>query len=363
MKKFASVIIIFMIAAVSLCIAFNIDFKKVDFSDGVIKQVEKSVADAVPMKEKLSELMTGIRYISGVRYLDGIYIGDDGSLLKDVQEPNSRTVSTARNYILSFAESNDCDIYFMLIPTSSVIKQQEITAYASENLFNQHHLINEMYSEFYGKLNTVEVYQSLFSHRAEYIYFHTENLPTGLGGYYIYRELAGRMNLKAKTLGEFSAAYAAHDFYGSLASEKLRPYASPDFISLYEYSEQRINYTVNSYKDGEKTESREGLFIYDENETEDKTDMILGKLSPLCEIESDAEEKNSLLVFADSTVKSWIPFIAPHYSRITIVNLDELSDKDAAFIDVKDYDKVLFAYGVDSFASGIDFKRIGDIGT
>ena len=362
MKKIASAAIVFMVAAVSLCIIFNMDFSEVDFSDGFTKQIEKSVADAVPMKEKLSEFMTRIRFISGVRYLDDIYIGDDGSLLRDVQEPNSRTVSTARNYILSFAENNDCDTYFMLIPTSSVIKQQEITAYASENLFNQHHLINEMYSELYGKLNTVEVYQSLFSHRNEYIYYHTESFPTGLGGYYIYRELAGRMNLKAKTLGEFSAAYAAHNFYGSLASEKLRPYASPDFVSLYEYSEQKINYTVNYYSGGEKIESRDGLHIYDENKVKDKTDMILGNFYPLCEIESDIEERNSLLVFADSTVKSWIPFITPHYNKIMIVNLDELSDEDVALINVKSYDKVLFAYGVDSFTSGIDFKRIGDIG-
>lgn len=362
MKKIASAAIIFMVAAVSLCIIFNMNYKEFDFSDGFVKQIEKSVANAVPMKEKLSEFMTRIRFVSGVRYLDDTYIGNDGSLLQDVQKPNSRTVSTARNYILSFAENNDCETYFMLIPTSSVIKQQEITAFASENLFNQHHLINEMYSELYGRLNTIEVYQSLFSHRGEYIYYHTESFPTGLGGYYIYREVVGRMNLKAKTLGEFSAAYAAHNFYGSLASEKLRPYASPDFISLYEYSGQKISYTANYYSGGEMIESRNGLFIYDESEVDDKTEMILGKLSPLCEIESDIEERNSLLVFTDSTVKSWIPFMAPHCNRIMIADLDELTNEDIALIDVKEYDKVLFAYGVDSFTSGIDFNRIGDIG-
>ena len=362
MKKIASAAVILMVAAVSLYVVLNMNFVEIDFSDGAVKQIESSVADSVPMKEKLSELMTKLKFISGARYFDGTYIGNDGSLLRDVQEPNSRTVSMARNYLLSFAENNDCDTYFMLIPTSSVIKQQEINAYASENLYNQNHLINEMYSELYGRLNTVGVYQSLFSHRGEYIYYHTENLPTGLGGYYIYRELASRMNLKAKTLGEFSAAYAAHNFYGSLASDTLKPYASPDFLSLYEYSEQKINYTVNFYSGGKNTKSQSGIFIYDENGIDDKTDMILGKMTPLCEIESDIEDRNSLLVFADRTAKSWIPFMAPHYQKITIVDIDNISDEDIALIDINSYDKVLFAYGVDSFTSGIDFKRIGDIG-
>lgn len=362
MKKIAAFLIIAMLLSVAAAAATGINLDAVFESDlGFTGGLEEQIAENIPFKDELSALMTGIRYASGVRYFDGTYIGNDGSLIRDIESPSSRTVALTKNYVLSFAEEHHCGTYFMLIPTAAVIRQQEIASYAAENIYNQRHLINEMYSEFYGTLSTVDVYQALFNRRSEYIYYHTEDLPTNLGGFYIYQELAARLNLRPKTLKEFSSAYAAHNFYGSLAEEKIKPYAASDFMSLYDYVGEQKSFTVTHfYNDGTEYTS-EGLYSYDEEKFEDKTDMVFGGLSPVMEINSGDEEGGTLLVFGDEAAKSWLSFLAVHYGKITFVDLNSASEGLLSEISVYDYDQALFAYSVGTFASGIDFGKLDSL--
>ncbi len=362
MKRSAAFLIIIMILSVTFLTALNFDV--VSFSESGLsftEILEEEISQNIPFREKISALMTAIRYKSGVRYFDGIYIGDDGSLLRDIEKPNSRTVSLTKNYVLSFAEEHDCAVYFMLIPTAAVIRQQEIDVYATENMYNQRHLINEMYSEFYGSLNTIDVYQTLFNHRNEYIYYHTEDLPTNLGGFYVYQELASRLNLHPRTMREFSSAYAAHNFYGSLAVEQIGPYATPDFMSLYDYIGEEKSFTVTHYYEDGNTDTLVGLYSYEEDQFTDKTDMVFGGLSSIMEITSGEEAGKAILVFGDETSKSWLPFLVTHYSRVTFVDLNSVAESELPRIDVHDYDQTLFAYSVSTFASGIDFKKLENI--
>ncbi len=362
LKKAAAFLIIAMVLSVTIAVSAKIDFSSVfegelDFTEAI----ETEISENIPFREKISAFMTAIKYKSGARYFDGIYIGNDGSLIRDIESPSSRTVSITKNYVLNFAEEHSCATYFMLIPTAAVIRQQEIDVYATENIYNQRHLINEMYSEFYGTLSTVDVYQTLFNHRGEYIYYYTEDLPTNFGGFYIYQELAARMNLRAKTMREFSSAYAAHNFYGSLANEQIKPYSASDFMSLYDYVGEEKSFTVtHNYNDG-SVETMEGLYSYDEESFEDKTDMVFGGLSPVMEITSGEEEGNALLVFGDDTSKSWLPFLVTHYSRVTFIDLNTVSENKLSEIDVSYYDQTLFAYSVGTFSSGIDFKKLENL--
>lgn len=361
MKKTGAFLITAMLFSVMLITAANMDFGAVFESElSFAESAEAEISANVPFREELSSLMTAIRYRSGVRYFDGTYIGNDGSLLRDIEKPSSRTVSITRNYVLNFAEEHRCSTYFMLIPTAVVIRQQEIDAYAAENIFNQRHLINEMYSEFYGTLNTVDVYQALFNRRSEYIYYHTEELPTNLGGFYIYQELASRLNLRPKSMKEFSSAYAAHNFYGSLADEKIKPYAASDFMSLYDCVGEKKDFTVTHYFNDGSENILLGLYSYDDENFADKTDMVFGGISPVMDIVS-GEDGGTLLVFGDETAKSWLPFLAVHYAKVTFVDLNSVSDSLLLNISVSDYGQALFAYSVGTFASGIDFDRLDSL--
>jgi hypothetical protein len=352
-----------MVLSMSTAVLINV-FKAESLPSGedFIDRVENSLSENIPFREKLSGLMDTIHYSSGVRHFGNIYIGNGGSLLLDIQKPTSRTFSAAKNYVLAFAEKNQVKPYFMLIPTASAILQQELDTFAGKDIYNQRNMINNMYSEFGGKVRTTDIYQTLYDHRGEYIYYHTENLPTSLGGYYIYGELCSRLGIEQTPLDAFSIAYGAHGFYGSLATDFLKQYSSSDFVSLYEYNGENV--ILERRENNGSIKISESLFVYSEEAFEDKTDMIFGGISPVMEITSAESlgERSSILIFGDESAKSWLPFLATNYGRITFVELNLAEEELLSEISVSDYDQVLFAYATSNFVSGIDFEKLEFIG-
>ena len=361
MKKYAAALIILMLLTMSTAVLINIFSAEASSSEaGFFENIEDSVSISIPFREEFSELMDGIRYLSGVRHFGDIYIGSEGSLLKEIERPSSRTFSVAKNYILSFAEKNQIKPYFMLVPTSSAILQQEIDSYARQELFNQRNMINRMYSEFDGRVRTTDIYQTLYDHRGEYIYYHTEDMPTSLGGYYIYGELCSRLGIEQNTMDSFAAAYVARGFYGNLATGFFKNYADSDFVSLYEYvGSERKTVVEKRYSSGISRISN-SIFIYDEKGFEDKTDMIFGGMAPVMDISVSQSfgERNSILIFGDESAKSWLPFLSSSFGRITFVDLNSATEELLSSISVKDYDLVLFAYSTASFVSEISFEKL-----
>ena len=88
--------------------------------------------------------------------------------------------------------------------------------------------------------------------------------------------------------------------------------------------------------------------------------MVFGGISPVMDIVS-GEDGGTLLVFGDETAKSWLPFLAVHYAKVTFVDLNSVSDSLLLNISVSDYGQALFAYSVGTFASGIDFDRLDSL--
>ena len=363
MKKFAAFIIIAMVLSMSTAVLINIlSSESLPSGENFIDRIENSLSENIPFREKLSGLMDTVRYSSGVRHFDDIYIGNDGSLLLDIEKPTSRTFSAAKNYVLAFAEKNQTKPYFMLIPTASVILQQELDSFVGKDIYNQRNMINNMYSEFGGKVRTTDIYQTLYDHRGEYIYYHTENLPTSLGGYYIYGELCSRLGIEQTPLDAFSIAYGAHGFYGSLATDFLKQYSSSDFVSLYEYNGENV--ILERRENNGSIKISESLFVYSEEAFEDKTDMIFGGISPVMEITSAESlgERSSILIFGDESAKSWLPFLSSNFGKITFVELDLADEKLLSKISAADHDEILFAYGASTFVEGIAFEKLEFIG-
>ena len=360
MKKFAAFLIVAMVFGMSIALLSNVfSSEEFSFEKTDLENFEETVSENIPLREELSGLMDTVRYLSGVRHFDDIYIGSNGSLLLDIEKPTSRTFSAAKNYILGFAEKNQIKPYFMLIPTASAILQQELDSFSEKDIYNQRYMINNMYSEFEGGVRTTDIYQTLYDHRGEYIYYHTENLPTSLGGYYIYGELCSRLGIEQTGLDSFSVAYSAYGFYGSLATDFLKQYCSSDFVSLYEHTENK-NIVFERFENNGVVLSSENLFVYNENLFEDKTDMIFGGNYPVMEITSAKSlgERNSILIFGDESAKSWLPFLVSNYGKITFVDLNLANENLLSKVSASDYDQVLFAYSTSTFVDGIAFEKL-----
>ena len=82
---------------------------------------------------------------------------------------------------------------------------------------------------------------------------------------------------------------------------------------------------------------------------ENSYDVVLGGLTPVTILKSSAGNDNSLLIFADDTVLSYIPFLMVHYSDIAIVDVQNATPEDLETVSLEEYNQVLFGVSVDTF--------------
>jgi hypothetical protein len=68
----------------------------------------------------------------------------------------------------------------------------------------------------------------------------------------------------------------------------------------------------------------------------------------------------SLLIIKSDYANCYVPFLAPHYSRITLVDPEMLSDGESLtdIANPNDYDQVLFLYDVKSFCEAENLDKI-----
>ena len=312
----------------------------------VPEQLDGLISENIPMRAALERGRHELLKLGGAEEFDGVFISD-GELIENYRPEDDNGITGNLQSILDFITLQQMPSYIMLIPTECVICQEKVPSLAP--VFNQKTLIDNTYSAFAGSAVTVDAYGALFENRDKYIYYNTDPLPTSLGGYYIYRELIEKLGRSPYELDEFKVSYAGYGFYGSTYRRVPLDGAKSDMISLYNYTQYGRDYTVTHYETGESY-AYDRLYIPEFEQTEDKTDIIFGGLSPVVTIDTVGPYSDTLLIIGDETAKSYVPFLVNHYARITIVSADKLTPELAEFVDPEEYRQVLFAFSVVTFA-------------
>lgn len=323
-----------------------------------VESVEALLSENIPEKSTLRHIVRDFRYAFGRRRFDDIYIAKDKSLIRNIKAPDSRTVDDSVEHITDFIEGHNRRTYVMVIPTAAVIKQQEIPQYAAETLFNQRHMITDFFQKLTGYATTVDVYQTLFNHRNEYIYYNTEENLSGQGGYYIYEVLGPKMGLSVREASSYDIDYGAYGFYGALSNDFLCEHAEPDVVSMYKYTGYEGDYSLTHIAQNGEIKNLTGLYLDEEESLIDKTDMIFGGLSPIIHIETENAFSGKLLVFGDETAKSWLPFLVSHYSTVTYIDLNEATPSQLSNLNVEEYNQVLFGFGAGEFIKGAGLSNL-----
>lgn len=141
-------------------------------------------------------------------------------------------------------------VYDMVIPTSMAITLPE-NFNGSTNSSDQKKAIDYMYSLMVPNISKVDVYNTLLSHKNEYIYFRTDHHWTALGAYYAYRDLMGAKGVVPAELSAFNE-YRFDGFLGSFYAESGQKPSlgnTPDYVSAYEPKQTQYIHTYT--KSGE----------------------------------------------------------------------------------------------------------------
>lgn len=288
-----------------------------------------------------------IQMMAGKQEINEVYTLDD-QMIQSFKEYNAEDVEKAIGAINLFAERHpDIASYIMIAPTAQEIFSSQLPSYAG--LLSQKAFIEDVYKQMDG-VGTIDCLSALAGHSDEYIYYRTDHHWTSLGAFYAYSAAAKSLGYSALGIAQFNIETASNNFRGTLFSKTLDGSITPDEMTYFHPAsgDQKVTMLCN---DGMGIAEYDTLYVREFLDTKDKYSSFTGSNVPIVDITTDVDNGKSLLVIKDSYAHSLVPFLANHYSRITMVDMRYINtDLSRVGIDLESYDQALFMYNSITFA-------------
>jgi len=151
---------------------------------------------------------------------------------------------------------------------------------------------------------SVDAYSYLSSHKNEYIFFRTDHHWTALGAYYAYLAFCDAAGITPVTIDKYDS-FEATGFLGYLYSfnptQELKD--NPDTIVYYKLKEALEVSNPLLYTSGKATYS-----------------MFIGGDNPIYRINTSVGNGRTCVVLKDSFGNAFVPWIAPNYEHIIVID-------------------------------------------
>ena len=324
------------------------------FSGDLTDGLEDYLCDHFFMRETLVRTNNTMELIAGRNEVNGIYVLDD-RLVEHIEEPDEDVDRRSVESINSFTESFGKPVFFMMVPTQAEIYRDELPHGAPDP--DQKEYIDNITSRL-TNITPIDVYSVLKGQSSEYIYYRTDHHWTTKGAYGAYQTAARKMGYEYLPESYFDRFHSATDFRGTFYSKTLCGNIEPDTIDIYLPSdrETRAEPKVLVYKElSAEPEVHQGMYFYEYLEKKDKYSVFFGTNQPMVTVRSDAPG-GRLLVLKDSYAHSLIPFLAEHYSEITMLDTRYIQVPVNEITDPAEYDQALMVYNVSTFMDGIRIR-------
>ena len=305
---------------------------------------EKYVSDQFPMRDFWIGVKSTTEKVMGKKENNGIYLGKDGYLLEKFNKAKNEELESKINKINELAlKIPNKNIYFMLIPSSSEILKDKLPAYAPND--SQIEVIEGTKKSLSKEINFVDIYETLYSHREDYIYYKTDHHWTSDGAYLAYSKLMEAMDFEPHGEDYFKKSKVSDEFYGSLYSKSGFRNIKPDELVLYSpKTDQAIEVEyVEEEKESNSIYSMENL------DKKDKYTVFLDGNHPYIKIKTNCRENKKLLIIKDSFANSFVPFLTGHFSEIHIIDPRYYSKGMVDLIKEENIKDILILYSIDFF--------------
>lgn len=318
--------------------------------------LETYVSDHFAWHDRWITAQTVSELAMGKKEHNGVYFLSNGGLAEKVSEPDMTVVGKSISGIKQFAEDNDITPYIMIVPTQAAIYSDMLPDNAPNP--NQSEFISTVYSELDGYAVPIDVYSTMSANRDDYIYYRTDHHWTTRGAFLGYTAAAKKMGIYPLSEDFYDVEMASDSFMGTLYSKVLYNGVKPDTIDIWHLSENETQPQVEVYSSfGEEPTVHDGMYFREYLDVKDKYSTFFGTNQPMITIRT-GKEGGKLLMFKDSYAHCFAPFMAEHYSEITMVDLRYIQISYKELIDVSDYDRVLFLYNASTFMTDENIKKL-----
>ena len=246
-----------------------------------------------------------------------VIIGDSGYEMYTYNQKSGEEYAKA---ISDFADKMDgtAKVYDIVIPLGSGIVFPDNKD--NSQVKGQQEAMTDIYSKMSDKVNKVNVYDSLMTHRNEYIYFRTDHHWTQLGAYYAYSDLCKAMGAEAPAIDTYETVDFPGfigSFYNDLKDEALK--ANPDTITAYR---PHAKDTATVVSPGDKDDYSWNI-IYDVSDYPAgvKYSTYIGGDNPFTTITNNEKTDGSAcVVVKESFGNAFVPFLVDNYQYVYIVD-------------------------------------------
>ena len=285
-------------------------------SGDFMEQWEEYLSDQFAGRDTWRSLKVSLDRLGGARKENDIYIGKDGQLMEDIEVPDDGRLEANLTAIRDFAETyEDIPVTMMLVPDAACILNDSLPAFA--RVEDQRQMFSMAERKLGDTVNWVDTVSILNNHKSEKLYYKTDHHWTTQGAFYVFQDAAETLGIKGDVSDDFVSYTVTDSFNGVLAASSGVGLDEMEQIDIYAPTGGDDDVVVNYVDEGRKTTS-----LYDSSklETRDKYGVFLGGNTSVVDIRTVSTSQKRLLVVKDSFADCFIPFLAPYYREIVVVD-------------------------------------------
>lgn len=305
---------------------------------------QKYISDQFVLRNFFIGIKSECEKIIGKKENNGVYLAKDGCLIEKFKTPDENKMKENIELINSFnKKTSKINKYFMLVPNAVKILEDKLPANHPDK--DQLIYINEFKNNLDRNIKFIDLYDTLYSKKDDYIFYKTDHHWTTKGAYYAYNKFCRDIGLKPYEEKYFKTDKVSDEFYGSLYSKSGFRHIKPDSIDLYKSKVNR-DYKVKYFQQNKVLNS---LYNMEALNKKDKYTVFFGGNFPLIKITTNSNKGKKLLVVKDSYANSFIPFLTEHYDEIYVVDLRYYKESLKELLNSQNIKDMLFLYNANSY--------------
>ena len=356
MKKFfdyVTIVIFFAFCIFPLAGSLFSDAK--DQNDGGLRGIGDHLKYSFPMKQSWDRLYSVTARTLGQREFYGVYYDEaDGRLIKLFTEYDEkklgRSVGTLNRYK---KQHSRMPVYSMIVPTASGIYRENLPE--ALEAVDQQKLIDDIYYRIDEDITPLDVFSRLYSVRDSYIYFRSDDRWTQTGAFEAYMAVARKLGASPYGAENYDIEFTNVPFCGQLSDISFITDIQPDMIDAYRCKYGSYIRSCSAIRE-RQIYTKASVYSRRALSNPDKYTFFLGSTDyRSVQIDSTADDQPSILIIGSDYANCFVPFLAPNYSKITLINPAEMGDKKLSdIVTPEDYDMTLFLFDTETFCEGFE---------
>ena len=276
---------------------------------------------------------------------NGVYLGKHGYLIESFKNPPEGRLNATLDAMTGFAARHpELHQFAVIAPNAVNILSYNLPAAAPTD-DQDPYLTSVKNTLMNAGIVFIDLRDMLRSHTDQQLFYKTDHHWTTQAAYYAYLAMADPMMMDTSVLS-YEKLPVTHSFQGTLSAKSgFRSGAKEDifvFLPKGETPEFVVNYVTEQKKTG-------SYYATDRLNTRDKYAMFLDGNHSQIKISTPSAVGGTLMIIKDSYANCLIPFIAPHYKSVIVIDPRYYYGNLEQLIAAEGVDELLYVYNANTF--------------